>query len=150
MEDGNQYLDGCPVQILREVLEDGTDEFIGDITIVRESPQRAWVGPEDEDNLRKPVGDPSILYSIGDYLAPTHHRRGIMSTTLRTLINEWAIPRMNCKKISATAFVGNAASIGVFKKVGFEHVGDMTKALTLPPSRGGHSMGVHLLEWACK
>ncbi|KAG8830863.1 hypothetical protein FRC18_007475 [Serendipita sp. 400] len=150
MEDGNQFLDGCPVSSIREVYEDGSDVYIGDITIGRETPERTWVGPEDVDNLKKPVGDPTILYTVGDYLAPTHHRRGIMSTALRTIIDKWAIPRMNCQRITATAFVGNVASVGVFKKVGFEHVRDVSDAMNLPSGRGGHLMSVHLLEWVCK
>ncbi|KAG8860401.1 hypothetical protein FRB91_003435 [Serendipita sp. 411] len=170
MEDGNQFLDGCPVSSIREVYEDGSDVYIGDITIGRETPERTWVGPEDVDNLKKPVGDPTILYTVGgmsqlfrffglekrnlkslqDYLAPTHHRRGIMSTALRTIIDKWAIPRMNCQRITATAFVGNVASVGVFKKVRFEHVRDVSDAMNLPSGRGGHLMSVHLLEWVCK
>lgn len=65
MEDGGgKWVDGCPVHSIREMQEDGTDVYIGDITIRREDPANAWARAE-KDNLSKAVGDPTILWSIG-------------------------------------------------------------------------------------
>jgi RimJ/RimL family protein N-acetyltransferase len=36
MEDGDEWIDGCPVHCIRQVQEDGTDIYIGDITMRRE------------------------------------------------------------------------------------------------------------------
>lgn len=133
-------------------------------------PANAWVEAGEKDNLTKAVGDPTILWSIGgacdrpgcidrrsyimgvhfiwvDYLSPRFHRRGIMSTTLRTLIEAWYIPRMNCHKIQATAFVGNVASLGVFTKVGFKHTGNMEDAVRLPEGRGRILKSLYILTW---
>jgi RimJ/RimL family protein N-acetyltransferase len=47
----------------------------------------------------------------------------------------------------ATAFVGNEASVGVFRKVGFKHVKDIEDAVRLPESRGGDLKSLHILKW---
>jgi RimJ/RimL family protein N-acetyltransferase len=63
------------------------------------------------------------------------------------LIDNWAVPRMNCRRIITTVMLGNTASFGVFKKVGFKHTGDVEDAIRLPDGRGGHLKGLHLMEW---
>jgi RimJ/RimL family protein N-acetyltransferase len=65
IEYGNQYINGSPVCSIRLVQEDGTDILIGDIGLTREPPNVAWAEKEDEDNLIKPTGDPTILWTIG-------------------------------------------------------------------------------------
>ena len=65
LEEGDRFVDGCPVQCIREVQADGTDVFIGDIYISRQSPEMRWVSSEDANNMEKPAGDPTILYTIG-------------------------------------------------------------------------------------
>jgi len=70
-----------------------------------------------------------------------------MTTTLRTLIEAWYIPRMNCHKIQATTFVGNVASLGVLTKAGFKHTGDMEDAVRLPEGRGRILKSLHILKW---
>ncbi|CAG8587370.1 974_t:CDS:2, partial [Acaulospora colombiana] len=156
IEAENQFINGSPVRSIREVQENGTDLLIGDIDLKRELPDVAWAEKEDADNLLKPAGDPTIVWTIGDtettqsnqdFLAPSHHRRGIMSAALRTLIEGWAIPRMNCRRMLVTAFVGNVASVGVFRKVGFKHVRDVENAIALPEGRGGHLKSLHILKW---
>jgi RimJ/RimL family protein N-acetyltransferase len=62
IEAGERTLDGCPVQCIREVHADGTNSFIGDISIRRESKKVAWVPSE---NGGKAVGDPTIVWTIG-------------------------------------------------------------------------------------
>ena len=66
---GMTVVDGCPVQHIREVQSDGTELFLGDLTVSR----CRWSEVEDEDlrakmakeNGEKPVGDPAIVWSIG-------------------------------------------------------------------------------------
>lgn len=148
LKDGDRFVDGCPVQCLREVQADGTDVFIGDLSIRRELPQRKWISSKDANNLVKEIGDSTIAWTVGFYLVPSHHRRGIMSAALQTLIDAWAVPRMACRRIIATAMLGNAASVGVFKKLGFEHTRDVEDAVQLPEGRGGHWKTLHVLEWS--
>lgn len=63
--EGNIFVGGCPVRSIREVQEDGTEVFIGDIGIDREDPDGPWVDAENAENMNKRVGDPTIMWSIG-------------------------------------------------------------------------------------
>lgn len=64
------YVDGCPVRALREVQEDGTDLFIGDITItrcgrfdyIRDKTQETKLVSYNESLS---VGDPNIIWEFG-------------------------------------------------------------------------------------
>jgi RimJ/RimL family protein N-acetyltransferase len=61
-----------------------------------------------------------------------------MSACLKTIINEWAIPRMKVATIMGSVFVGNEGSRAVFRKNGFEFVGVVEKgSMELPPQKGG-------------
>jgi RimJ/RimL family protein N-acetyltransferase len=62
---GNKFVGGCPVRSIRELQEDGTEVFIGDIGIDRESPNAPWVDADDAENMNKKAGDPTIMWSIG-------------------------------------------------------------------------------------
>lgn len=58
------------------------------------------------------------------YLAPSHHRQGIMSTVLKALLKEWAVPKMNCQTIWVASFLYNNESIKAFVKNGFKVAGE--------------------------
>jgi len=72
LREGKAVVDGCPVQYIREAQSDGTEMFLGDISVTR----NGWLEVEDEDlrakmteeNLEKSVGDPSIVWTIGGAL----------------------------------------------------------------------------------
>ncbi|CDO75485.1 hypothetical protein BN946_scf184935.g21 [Trametes cinnabarina] len=114
-----------PIRSLREVQEDGSEVFLGDITFVRER----WPDLEDKQakeslaqaNAAKEDGDPSIIWCIGDYLAPSHHGKGIMTAAIRTLLDKWVIPRMGVRQIRVETFTDNVGSRRVFEKLGFVH-----------------------------
>lgn len=90
-------------------------------------------------NQTKVVGDPTIVWTIGcerfnprkneshriPRLPRCHHRRGVMSAAVRMLVDNWAASRMNCQRIITSAMLGNTASVGAFKKLGFKHVEDV-------------------------
>jgi len=69
LREGKMVVDGCPVQHIREVRSDGTDLFLGDLSVSR----NGWPEVTDEElrenmtkeNLEKPVGDPSIVWTLG-------------------------------------------------------------------------------------
>ncbi|KAF9245907.1 GNAT domain-containing protein [Melanogaster broomeanus] len=114
---------GCPVRHIREVLPDGTDVYLGDIGIGRAQLEEV-VDPEErkravEENNGKDVGDPSIVWSFGYCLAPSHHGRGIMSAAMTAILNTWAIPRMGVRMMTGYTFSGNEGSRRVFEKNGF-------------------------------
>jgi len=97
-----------PVRSIREVKEDGSDIFIGDIGISR-CGDGEFFGTDGVDwshremrakeNIDRKLGDLTIIWDFGDFLAPSHHGRGIMSDAVGTVLNEWAIPRMGVHRM---------------------------------------------------
>jgi hypothetical protein len=50
-------------------MPDGSQKYLGDLGIDRENPNVQWFhGGEGVDNETKPVGDPSIVWTIGGEL----------------------------------------------------------------------------------
>ncbi|RDB29408.1 hypothetical protein Hypma_015951 [Hypsizygus marmoreus] len=144
----------CPVRVIREVKEDGEDVFLGDIGLLRFDEGRLLapdgLQADDEQkakyvnaNIERPVGDPEIVWSIGDYLAPSHHGRGIMTDVLETLLWDWAVPRMGVRRICASAFEGNHGSIRVFERNGFT----VTKTVENWAVVKGRMRNLHVVEW---
>ncbi|KAH7914752.1 hypothetical protein BJ138DRAFT_315403 [Hygrophoropsis aurantiaca] len=137
----------CPVRYLREVQADGSDVFIGDICIVR-SHQDDVVDPIERatlvaENNAKPLGDPSICWSFGDFVTASYHGRGIMSSAMGLILNSWAIPRMGVRYMKGFAFDGNIASSRVFEKNGFVRKGLVDNGREV---RGKRVIFIHL-EW---
>ncbi|KAF8509523.1 acyl-CoA N-acyltransferase [Hysterangium stoloniferum] len=151
---GARFSGGCPFRIVREVKEDGSDVYLGDCRLAR------WtfddvLDMEEKDRLIKEnearaAGDSEIEWSFGDYLAPSHHGRGIMSAVIKILIEQWVIPSMGAKKITVSPFEGNHGSVRVFEKNGFvlEKVVDYWR--TLPEYKGKDGTGIvriNILRW---
>jgi RimJ/RimL family protein N-acetyltransferase len=158
-----KIVEGCPVNILREVREDGSEVYLGDISIKRYN----WVEVADQDqksrlleeNTRRSVGDPDIIWGFGgrfiivssqfvvdipsDYLASSHHGHGIMSTAVATILREWAIPRMNVRRMRVNTIEGNVSSVKVFEKNGFRMKETVSECLEAT----GKKLGLHVLEW---
>ncbi|KAI0053431.1 hypothetical protein FA95DRAFT_1552492 [Auriscalpium vulgare] len=144
---------GCPVRAIRCWKEDGTDVFIGDCGFMRHT--FADVADLDErtrlvaENKARPPGDPNIIWSIGDYLDPAWHGKGIMTAVIGTLMSQWAIPRMAVRVVRPSVFDGNIGSVRTFEKNGF------TLVQTLPESMFVKEKGPfpaenrtqHFLEW---
>ncbi|KAF8973494.1 hypothetical protein BDZ97DRAFT_1900337 [Flammula alnicola] len=143
---------GCPVRFLREVKKDGTEVFIGDLGVMRcihgelmDPDGVNWTNKEkrEEENNNIPVGDPNIIWSMGDFLAASHHRQGIMSDAVDTVLHEWGIPRMKIRHMWVSAFTKNEGSVKVFLKNGFK----MIKTIDTHFEVKGKMRGLHLLEW---
>ncbi|KAG6332772.1 hypothetical protein ID866_6317 [Astraeus odoratus] len=142
-----KLVDGCPVRHIREVLPDGTDIYLGDIGILR-APLEEIADPEErkkqvEINENKQVGDPSIIWTFGDYLAPSHHGRGIMSAAMRLILYSWAIPRMGVRRMVGYTFEGNQGSVRVFEKSGFVLKSVLDNGKTVR----GERKRLNYLEW---
>lgn len=145
------YLDIFPLGHIREVAPDGTETFVGDIELMR---KRAF--PEIQDveaqaarvstNLNLPPGDPDIVWTIGDYLRPSHHKRGIMTAVVKTLIELWAVPHMGARKFYAAAFPHNVPSHKVFLRNGFQFAGTVIGVVQFPESKGGRLMDTCYFE----
>ncbi|KAK0198761.1 hypothetical protein F5146DRAFT_105887 [Armillaria mellea] len=123
-----RIVDDCPVRYIREVKEDGTDVFIGDVAVIRctmmDLTTSSEISREEKDrllleNISRPAGDPKIVWTIGNYLSSSHHGRGIMTDVYATLLENWVIPRMGVRRMIGTAFEGNQGSVRVFEKNGF-------------------------------
>jgi len=142
----------CPVTFLREVKEDGTEVFIGSLSITT-AVNGELMGPDgvdwenkkkrEEENNKLEAGDPRIIWCFGDYLAASHHRQGIMTDAVDTMLHDWAIPRMNVRHVMVTAFEGNEGSVKVFLKNGFKMTGMYKEHYEVK----GIVRGMHLLEW---
>lgn len=65
------FASGCPVRSIREVQADGTEIYIGDIGIDRSGYEELALSDANEQqrmadiNETKPIGDPSIDWTIG-------------------------------------------------------------------------------------
>jgi len=164
-----QLVGGCPVRILREVLDNGEDIFLGDIRV--DGCIYSWVLDAEErnrlteENIRKRPGDPSKDWEFGgdtrndvsngskvitlstDYLAPSHHGKGIMSLAIKTLIHEWLIPKMGIKKMSVVTYDKNIGSARVFERNGFVLEKIVPDARQISEVKGGGTVGFQVLHW---
>lgn len=142
-----QFVDECPVRHIREVKDDGTDVLLGDVSF-RRSPFEEVIDEVErkqtrEDNAKKQAGDPTIVYAIGDWLAASHHGRGIMTAAIGLLMTAWGIPRMGIRHVVAHTFAGNIGSNRVFEKNGFVNRGPFDNGKI---ARGEKKI-MTLLEW---
>lgn len=139
---------GCPLKYIREVQESGADVFIGRIWVGRDQYEDVFGKAERraavEENDARPVGDPSIRWTIGVALAPSHQGQGIMTSVVHQLLHSWLVPRMNVRYIVVYAFVENLRSVRVFEKNGF------TKVAVLQDEEyivRGERRSLTMLEW---
>ncbi|KAF9469678.1 hypothetical protein BDZ94DRAFT_1151485 [Collybia nuda] len=147
-------VDICPVRAIREILDNGEDVYLGDIGFTRLQDGKLLAPPDVEvdkelasryasENAERMVGDPKIIWTVGDYLTPSHHGQGIMSDALKTVLDGWAIPRMNARRINASALRGNQGSVRVFQKNGFQLAGLRENFV----EARGETHDIHVLEW---
>ncbi|VDC08010.1 unnamed protein product [Peniophora sp. CBMAI 1063] len=116
----------CPVRCIRDSRTE-EQKLIGDLHLGRTGYE--WEVDEDkrkelaDANAALPVGDSTIIWTIGDWLHSDFHSQGIMSAVAKAIITQWAIPRMNARHFRPGNFAGNPASARVFTKLGFKHWG---------------------------
>ncbi|KAJ7664933.1 acyl-CoA N-acyltransferase, partial [Mycena rosella] len=139
-----KIVNGCPVGTIREVKEDGTDIFLGsiDLGLAGQPWELEGSGRVSQETPRRDPSDPDI-WTLSDYLAPSHHRQGIMSDAFQTLLRQWGIPRMGVRRMVVTTLTGNKGSVRVFEKNGFKFQKTIDDALEVR----GTMRGVHVLEW---
>ena len=68
-----------------------------------------------------------------------------MSAAVKTMINEWMIPRMGVRQIRTEALAGNAGSVRVFEKNNF--VLQDTVLFEILINCGERYSGYHILHW---
>ncbi|KAJ7642863.1 acyl-CoA N-acyltransferase [Mycena rosella] len=140
------FAEDCPVSSIREVLPDGTEVYIGSIRVKRcnwwevQGAQRVRLM---EQNAGRATGDPETVWQVSDYVASSHHRRGIMTAVLRTFLDQWAIPRMGVRHLHVSVFTGNEGSVRVFEKTGFVLVDTLENCIEIR----GEMRGLHVMDW---
>jgi hypothetical protein len=98
-------------------------------------------------DFEKNATNQADAFSTPDYLEPGHHGQGIMSLTLKTLIDEWMVPRMDCHRISGVTFVSNHASAKIFLNSGFMLTQTSSlRCYDVPKGRGGGKMTLQFLR----
>lgn len=81
--DPNFIASGAPVKSIREVQEDGSELYIGDLSIGRSGYEELGLidiferEQRQEENSKKPVGDPSIDWTLGGRLSLLCHLYGL-------------------------------------------------------------------------
>ena len=79
-------------------------------------------------------------YALPDYLAASHHRQGIMTDAVETVLHDWAIPRMNVRHMLVCTFEG---SVKVFLRNGFKIKATFKDHFEIK----GKIRSVRVLEW---
>lgn len=70
-----------------------------------------------------------------------------MTHAMRTVLQDWGVPRMNIKLLKASAFVENKGSLSVFEKNNFEIVCTLKDWTPMSDSRGGGTKSLVLVSW---
>ncbi|CAI7579079.1 unnamed protein product [Penicillium glandicola] len=156
---GPEFFDKCPFVCIREVTERDPvtgaplqDILVGDFSLARyafyELRPNSWeFALVQKHNNDLPAGHKDIIWGIGYYLSPTQHGRGLMSLAVRTVIQDWAIPRMNLHLLRGSFFIGNIGSLRVLEKNNFEEAGIFKDWAPASPSRGRGKMSIAVMEW---
>ncbi|KGO55083.1 Acyl-CoA N-acyltransferase [Penicillium expansum] len=150
------FFDKFPFLCIREVTERDPatgaplqDVWIGDFNLTRyafyelqpNSPELALAQKQNKD---LPAGHKDIVW---DYLSPTQQSRGVMSAAVRTVVQDWAIPRMNLHHLKSSYFVGNTGSSRVLEKNNFEEIGTFKDWAPASPAKGLGPMSIVVMEW---
>nr|GAT59525.1 predicted protein [Mycena chlorophos] len=145
-----KLVDACPVSIIREVKPDGSDVLVGgiDFTLAQRAVEldgTAWtaelLGPDPKPQRHAENPD---IWTVGYYVAPAYHGRGIMSVAFKTVLEQWGIPRMGIRKLRVSALTGNEGSVRVFEKNGLKLY--KTWPEDTISVRGTRMSGVHIYE----
>jgi RimJ/RimL family protein N-acetyltransferase len=71
-----------------------------------------------------------------------------MTLAVKTIIYDWAIPRMKVQRLKSWAFKDNEGSMRVFEKNGFLRGCTLKDWAPVSESRGGGKKSIVLMEWA--
>ena len=72
-----------------------------------------------------------------------------MTNVVGTLMQKWAIPWMNARRIMSSAHQGNIGSVRVFEKNGFVLYKTVENFVERAESKGGGMIGLHFVDWQC-
>ncbi|KAJ6488948.1 hypothetical protein C8R45DRAFT_993248 [Mycena sanguinolenta] len=134
-----------PFNVLHERKEDGSEEYVGQVTLGPDNAKRVTPVNEAWEQWRA-----RGVFTIGAVLNLQYHRQGVASTAVRVLLDEWAVPQMGCTEIRASAYVSNAASVKLWEKFGFVEEPSMRGVVQVPEAKGGGAEADCTLVWSLK
>lgn len=70
-----------------------------------------------------------------------------MSRAVQTVIQDWAIPRMNMRHLRGSFWAGNVGSQKVFERNNFEEVAFLKDCVPENPVKKLGKMSVVVMEW---
>lgn len=70
-----------------------------------------------------------------------------MTLAMRTVLQDWGVPRMNIHILKSCAFLENQASLRVFEKNNFEVVCTLKDWVPVSESRGGGTKSLVIVNW---
>ena len=105
LREGKTMVDGCPVQHIREVRPDGTDLFLGDLSVSR----NGWPEVTDKElrekmtkeNSERPVGDLGIVWTLGGTLQSPVERLQSCADVPQTISGPVTMVKGSCPQQSA-------------------------------------------------
>jgi len=138
----------APFCILRERQDDGSDAYVGQVTMF-------YCG--DEEKRRTPVNDAweewrtrTKVWEIGAALRPEYHSKGLASVAVKLILNEWAVPQMGCTEIRAQCFMSNLGSVKLWEKHGFVEEPELRGVVNVSEAKGGGVEPDCVLIWYLK
>ncbi|KAJ7240145.1 hypothetical protein B0H12DRAFT_57706 [Mycena haematopus] len=136
-----------PFNVLHERKPDGSEEYVGQVTLgpAGDSAKRVTPVSEAWEEWRSPK-----VFGIGAALRPEYHRKGVASAAVRVLLEEWAVPQMGCTEIHAEAFVSNVGSVKLWEKHGFVEEPSRRGVVHVPEAKGGGVEPDCCLVWSLK
>ncbi|KAF8177911.1 acyl-CoA N-acyltransferase [Mycena galopus ATCC 62051] len=136
-----------PFNVLRERKPDGSEEYVGQVTLGPMGPNAKRATPVNNawEEWRSPQ-----VFGIGAALHPEYHGKGIASAAVRLLLEEWAVPQIGCTEIHAQAFVSNIASVKLWEKHGFVEEPSRRGVVQVPEAKGGGVEPDCVLVWSLK
>ncbi|KAM0747543.1 hypothetical protein T439DRAFT_328779 [Meredithblackwellia eburnea MCA 4105] len=143
---------GCPFKTIRLIHEDGSEEFVGELEVFRESGFIEIVDKVERQaavkaNLDRQAGDDEIVWTMFFLLLPTFAGQGLITRALRTLFDTFLLPRhlLNVHHILSYAFTDNFGSRRVHEKLGFREV--KKDWVEMREDRGGGMREEWVFEW---
>lgn len=88
-----------------------------------------------EDSVDPEAPNLPSIYQVGYYLSTLHQGQGILTASLRLLLDYARLNFKHVKIIRARVWKGNGKSLGICRRLGFEKVG--TEFTTWPETKGG-------------
>ncbi|KAJ6554176.1 hypothetical protein B0H19DRAFT_1152752 [Mycena capillaripes] len=137
-----------PFSVLRERRPDGTEVYVGQVTVMYEGPNEKRRTPVNE--AWEAWRSREKVWGIGAALRPEYHRQGIASAAVGVIMHQWAIPQMGCTELRAECLKSNVGSVKIWEKYGFVEDPELRTEVTITEAKGGGIEQGCALVWHLK